>query len=193
VLHQLDVNNSFLHGELDEEVYMTMHAGFGKKGESKVCKLTKSLYGLKKAFRQWFSKLSTTLLSLGFIPSKSDYSLFSRVQGSSYIDLLVYVDDIVIASNDSTAVQTLTVFLNTKFRLKDFGSLKYFWGLEIARSTTRIYVCQHKYALEILEDCGLLTSKPVNFPMEQNFKLSRHDGTLLTDPTSHRRLIGRLL
>jgi hypothetical protein len=192
-LHQLDVNNAFLHGDLDEEVYMTMPPGFGTKGEKKVCRLTKSLYGLKQASRQWFSKFSTALVELGFIQSKADYSLFTRLKGSSYIALLVYVDDVAIASNDPKAVSDFIVLLNDKFKLKDLGPLKYFLGLEIARSTEGISVCQRKYALEILEDSGLLASKPVSFPIEQNLKLSKDEGTLLSDSTSYRRLVGRLL
>jgi hypothetical protein len=169
---------------------MNMPPSFGTKGEKKVCKLTKSLYGLKQASRQWFSKFSTALIDLGFIQSKADYSLFTRLKGSSYIALLVYVDDVAIASNDPKVVSDFIILLNDKFKLKDLGPLKYFLGFEIARSTEGISVCQRKYALEILEDLGLLASKLVSFPIEQDLKLPKDGGTLLSDSTSYRRLVG---
>jgi hypothetical protein len=168
---------------------MTIPPGFSSKGESQVCKLNKSLYGLKQASRQWFAKFSSALLEFQFIQSKADYTLFTWTQGSSFIALLVYVDDIVIASNDSVAVSQLIV----KFKLKDLGPLKYFLGLEIARNKDGISLSQRKYALEILEDTGLLASKPAKFPMEPNVKFTKTSGSLLEDPTSYRRLVGRLL
>jgi len=172
---------------------MSLPPGFASKGEYRVCKLTKSLHGLKQASRQWFAKFSTTLLQHGFHQSKADYSLFTQVKGDTFVALLVYVDDIIIASNDNSKVSHLTAFLNTQFKLKDLGPLRFFLGLEVARSSKGISVCQRKYTLEILEDAGLLASKPASFPMESNLKLSHTSGELLPDPTSYRRLVGRLL
>jgi hypothetical protein len=106
------------------------------------------------------------LIELGFLQSKADYSLFTRSKGSSFIAILVYVDDVAIASNDPQEVSSFITLLNDRFKLKDLGPLKYFLGLEIARSTDGISVCQRKYALEILEDSCLLASKPAKFHME---------------------------
>jgi hypothetical protein len=187
------VNNAFLHGDLVEEVFMQLPLGFASKGESRVRKLNKSFSGLKQASRQWFSKFFTTLIQHGFTQSKTDYSLFTKKLGSSFLALLVYVDDIVLASNDSKLIDQFIMFLDTQFKLKDLGQLKFFLGLEIACSSTGIALCQCKFALDILNDAGQLAAKPAKFPMEPNVHFSATDGVLLEDPTAYRRLIGRLL
>ena len=151
-LHQLDINNAFLQGDLDEEVYMTLPPGFHSKGECsvsssvpkvaapKVCKLVKSLYGLRQASRQWYTKLSATITQLGFVQSQADHSLF--VQGSLFTAILVYVDDMIITGNDLDCVASLKSVLDQRFGIKDLGSLKYFLGLEIARNKTGISLTQ---------------------------------------------------
>jgi hypothetical protein len=133
------------------------------------------------------------LINYGFSQSRSDYSLFTRIQGSSFVVLLVYVDDIILASNDSQVISQLTDFLNTQFKLKDLGPLKFFLGLEVARNTQGISISQRKYALEIIDECGLLASKPAKFPMKSNLKSSQSDGVLLEYPSVYRKLVGRLL
>ena len=149
-LVQLDMNNAFLHGDLHEEVYIDLPLGYKRKGEhgSKlVCKLQKSIYGLKQASRQWYSKFSQALIQFGFKHSRSDYSLFTKRSSPSFVALLVYVDDIVITSPSIAEIDELKLFLHSQFKLKDFGVLKYFLGLEIARSINGIVLSQRHYTL----------------------------------------------
>lgn len=99
-----DVQNAFLHGDLEEEIYMQLRPGSKADDPSKVCRLRKSLYGLKQSSRCWFSKFSKTLLTFGFNQSYEDYSLFSLIDGNICLHILVYVDDLIIAGNDSSTI-----------------------------------------------------------------------------------------
>lgn len=92
--------------------------------------------------------------------------------GESFFTLLVYVDDIIITSNDGSAVITLKEFLHSLFKLKDLGQLRFFLGLEIARTSKGLVVSQRKYAFEVLSDVGYLGCKPTKFPMAQNLRQS---------------------
>ena len=93
------------------------------------------------------------------------------------------MDDVLITTNDKQQVDQFKVLLDQKFKLKDLGDLKYFLGLEVARTVKGIALCQRKYALELLSDAGLLSCKPSRVPMEQNLKLSKYDGMPLNDPS----------
>jgi len=192
-LHQMDVNNAFLHGDLHEEVYMRLPPRYTTNSSTKVCKLQKSLYGLRQAPRQWFDKLSSTLCDYGFTRSYADYSLFTYRKGTTFLALLVYADDIILASNDSQACKDFKEYLHSCFRIKDLRPLKYFLGIEVARGPLGLFLCQRKYALEIIDECGLLGSKPMEFPMEENHKLALDSGSTLDDPCRYRHLVGRLI
>lgn len=127
--------------------------------------------------------------------SKSNYSLFTRRSGTSFVALLVYVDDILLTGTYIDHILAVKTMLSSQFLLKDLGSAKYFLGLEIARSSTGLCLSQRKYCLLILDDSGLLNCKPSSALMDPNIKLSKDIGTPLIgeDITSYRRLVGRLL
>lgn len=110
---------------------MKIPPGYSYQGENQVCKLNKSLYGLKQAGRNWFQKFSQALLDVGFTQSRADYSLFFRIQGTSQVFILVYVNDIVLTGNDTMAIDKLKSYLHSKFHIKDLGPLKYFLALRL--------------------------------------------------------------
>lgn len=177
---------------------MTLPPGYAaRKGDSlppnAVCKLQKSLYGLKQASRKWFLKFSTTLTSLGFTQTYSDHTCFLKLTDSLFLCVIVDVDDIVIVSNSDYEADTLKAQLQASFKLRDLGPVKYFLGLEIARSSAGIHVCQRKYAPDLLDETGLLGCKPFTAPMDPSIKLTKDTGGELVDAEAYRRLIGRLM
>ncbi|KAJ9540324.1 hypothetical protein OSB04_026830 [Centaurea solstitialis] len=153
-IHQLDVNNAFLHGDLVEDVYMKIPQGFAKSGETRVCKLRKSLYGLRQASRNWYHKFTRALLDIGFRQSRADHSLFIFKTSGIYVAALIYVDDVILAGNDERKIADVKAYLDGKFSIKDLGPFKYFLGIEVARSQEGIVLSQRKYTLDILEECG---------------------------------------
>lgn len=189
----MDVHNAFLHGDLEEEVYMKMPPGFQKGEEGKVCHLRKSLYGLKQGPRCWFAKLTSALKKFGFKQSYSDYSLFTYIKGDRSLRVLVYVDDLIIAGNDLKTVTKFKDYLSDCFKMKDLGKAKYFLGIEIARGPQGMFLTQRKYALDIVAEAGLLGCKPTSTPMEHNHKLLSDKGAFYKNPARYRRFVGKLV
>ncbi|KAL2933741.1 Retrovirus-related Pol polyprotein from transposon TNT 1-94, partial [Bienertia sinuspersici] len=203
---QMDVKNAFLHGDLDEHVYMKMPAGYtgwnsriiedsvGVGAQSNlVCKLNKSLYGLKQAPRQWFTKLSSALKECGFLQSKTDYSMFIHEDHSSITVELVYVDNLLIAGNDEDHITKVKEFLSSNFYMKDLGAIRYFLGIEIDRSHQGFFLSQKKYAQDLIKEYGMNKAKPLRLPLESNQKLHMQAGDPLPSPTDYQRLVGKLI
>jgi histone deacetylase 1/2 len=134
-LRQLDVQNAFLHGVLEEQVYTRKTLGYEDASRPTfVCKLDKALYGLKHAPRAWYARLCGKLEALGFVPSKADTSLFYYNKGKHTLFILVYVDDIIVASSSQEATNALLKDLEKEFALKDLGDLHFFLRIEVKRS-----------------------------------------------------------
>ncbi|KAG8479730.1 hypothetical protein CXB51_029255 [Gossypium anomalum] len=177
---QMDVYNAFLQGDLYEEVYMDLPEGFRKQGSIR-CVVYSSLF-----------------------MSKHAYSLFTKKQGDKIVVLLVYVDDLLITGNDIGMIDELKRVLHSSFKMKDLGELKFFLGIEIARSNRGIVLSQKKYALELIADAGFREAKPASTPLEKNkrFTTAEYDDfvdlrgcndELMQDVSMNQRLMGRLL
>ena len=135
-IRQLDVNNAFLHGELQQEVYMQQPPRYAKGSDKKmVCKSHKAIFGLKQAPRVWYEKLKTTLISLEFKPNRSDNSLYIKINDISTTNILVYVADLLITGNSSDEIRHVTSHLHKTFSIKDLGNLSYFLGIEVHRKS----------------------------------------------------------
>lgn len=194
-MRQLDVQNAFLHGVLEEDVYMRQPPGYeDNRYPNYVCKLDKALYGLKQAPRAWYACLCSKLIRLGFTPSRGDTSLFYYRKGQVMMFVLVYVDDIIVASSSPDATKALLLDLEKEFALKDLGDLHYFLGIEVKRSMDGLVLSQHRYATDVVKRANMWSCKPVDTPFSTSEKLSITDGTSLgeEDSTRYRSVVGAL-
>ena len=153
-LHQMDVKNAFLHGDLQEEIYMKLSSGMTNSSPHDVYKLKHSLYGLKQAPWAWFEKFRSIILSFNFTQSQYDSFLFFHTSASGIVLLLVYVDDIIITGIDCALITKLQRLLHTTFHMKDLGQLTYFLGLEVHHRANGIFVNQHKYIQDLITLAG---------------------------------------
>ncbi len=193
-LHQFDVKNAFLHGDLEDEVYMDLPPGYtATSGDEVVCKLQRALYGLKQSPRAWFGRFSWAMKKYGYTQSNSDHTLFLKHRLGKVTALIIYVDDMIITGDDVVEISKLQKQLATEFEMKRLGGLKYFLGIEVARSKQGIFLSQRKYVLDLLSEVGLLDCKPPDTPIVQNHRLGEHTDQVSTDKGRYQRLVGKLI
>ncbi|XP_028100331.1 uncharacterized protein LOC114299723 isoform X1 [Camellia sinensis] len=192
-LQQLDVKNAFFHGDLEEEVYMDVPPGFSSQSTvGKVCRLKKALYGLKQSLRAWFGRFLKAMLGFGYQQNNVDHTLFVKRNVHKVTVLIVYVHDIVVTGNDEEEVTHLKMQLANEFEIKELGPLRYFLGIEVARSDKGIFISQRKYILDLLEETGMLGCKPADSPIETNHHLCSGIGEPV-EKERYQRLVGRLI
>ena len=186
-LFQLDVNNAFLNGSLQETIYMQQPPGFDSGDKSLVCRLNKAIYGLKQAPRQWFQRLKQILLQLGFVDSKYDPSLFIYRDNNSTVYVLIYVDDIIITGSCVSLVPRFISQLHSNFSLKQLGKLDYFLGIEVKSFLDgSLVLTQSKYIRDLLQKTKMVEAQSVSSPMTAPCKLSKHGTNYFHDPSLYR-------
>ncbi|GKA88247.1 retrovirus-related pol polyprotein from transposon TNT 1-94, partial [Tanacetum coccineum] len=175
-IEQLDVKTAFLHGNLDEEIYMLQPEGFEQKGkENLVCRLNKSLYGLKQAPRCWYKRFDSFIRSLGYNRLHADpCAYFKRFGNNDFVILLLYVDDMLVAGPNKDRISKLKAQLAREFEMKDLGPANKILGMQIHRDrvSRKIWLSQKSYVKKILQRFNMQDCKPISTPFATNIKLS---------------------
>ena len=173
-LEQLDVKTTFLHGKLEEVIYMDQPLGFVTR-KNKVCLLERSLCGLKQSPRQWYNCFDEYILKIGFVRSKFDSCIHvKKVVNSVMVYLLLYVDDILIAHKSKSEIQVVKAKLQKEFEMKELGNARRILGMEIERDKKNetLFLSQKSYIQKILQRYNMFDSRSMLTPIASHFKLS---------------------
>ena len=196
-LQQLDVKTAFLNGMLEEEIFMEQPEGFVAPGkEHLVCKLERSLYGLKQAPRAWYERLHAHLVKQQFERCAADHSVYVSRKGADFMIVLVYVDDLILASNSPTMLQQFKVVMEAEFKMSDLGEANLFLGLQLVRDRKErvIRLMQTRYAEDVLRRFGMEESKPISTPMVPHSPLAKGDTVVSAeDKAWYRSAVGSLM
>jgi len=197
-LHQMDVKTAFLNGNLEEDIYMQQPEGFVKKGEqNKVCKLQRSLYGLKQAGRAWYQMIDNTLIQMGFKRTHADNCIYVFNKDGVLMIMAIYVDDLIMLANNLQSLNALKAELGRKFEMKDLGEAHFCLGIQIVRNRAKktISINQRQYIENILKRFNMSDCKPVGTPMDANTKFFKksddNDGGC--DEKLYQQAIGSLM
>lgn len=189
-IRQLDVKTAFLYGVLEEDIFMEIPDGV-TAGTNKLCKLNKSLYGLKQSSRCWNKKFTDFLIKFGFDQSKADNCVFVRNFDGVKAFLILYVDDALIMSESNAILDTIVNYLKEGFKIKVLNS-NIFVGMEITKTQNLICISQRKYIEQIINRFNMNTAKPSNTPIDVNVQISKtfdHEQSVFP----YREAIGSLL
>ena len=195
IIHQMDVVTAFLHRTLDEEIYMEQPQGYVKKGEEHfVCKLNKSIYGLKQSPRCWNTVFKEHMESTNFKQCTADPCIFVRSKGTDLTIIALYIDDFIIVTKTLEKMRRIKNSVGTCLKMKDLGKL---YSLGLLLSMTKrgsVCGCTKGSVFTLLEHYGLSQAKTSTTPADTNFKLVKDDGiSKLVDPICYQSMLGSLL
>jgi hypothetical protein len=172
---QMDVKTAFLNGNIEEELYMVQPEGFvHPKDANKVCKLQRSIYGVKQASRSWNLHFDEVIKGFGFIQNIEESCIYKKMSGSSVLFLVLYVDDILLIGNDVQMLNSVKEYLNNNFSIKDMGEAAYVLGIKIYRDRYRrlLVLSQSTYLDKVLKRFGMENSKKGNLSIVKGISLS---------------------
>lgn len=194
VVKHLDIKTAYLYGVLEEEVYMRQPPGCTVPGkEDYVCRLNRSIYGLRQSARCWHKRLHDVLTNLKFKQSSADPCLYVRDNGGSKVFLLVYVDDMLLVSASSGQLNAVTEGLKKEFEVTCLGDVRHFLGMEIRREENVYTIRLQSYISKLLEDHGMSEAKPAKAPMDPNYVKAEDKSELLKDASRYRSVVGSIL
>ncbi|CAJ2662180.1 unnamed protein product [Trifolium pratense] len=191
---QLDVKSAFLHGELNEEVYVDQPLGYQKENRQLVYRLKKSLYGLKQAPRAWYSKIEAYFNHEGFEKCPHEHTLLVKSETDGRIIVVsLYVDDLIFTGNDEKLFAEFKSSMERNFAMTDLGKMRYFLGVEIKQDGNGIFLYQQKYAVEILQRFGMSDCNSVNNPIVPGSKLQKDETGQASNSTLYKQMVGCLM
>lgn len=194
VIHQMDIKSAFLNGYLEEEIFVEQPEGFVLQGqEGKVYRLKKALYGLKQAPRSWYSRIDAHLVNLGFVKSLSEFTLYVKKVNEDILVVSLYVDDLFVTGSCMELICKFKDEMKEVFEMTDLGRMTFFLGIQVQQKEEEIFVCQQKYAKEVLKKFNMEECKPAATPMNQKEKFCKEDGAEKVDERLYRSLIGCLM
>lgn len=195
ILHQMDLKTAYLNAPIDCEIYMEQPEGYEVKSDidgKLVCKLQKSLYGLKQSGRNWDVVLHDYLTQNNFEQNQADHCVYTRETKYDKVIMFIWVDDLIIAASDNHALKVVKNILSARFKMKDLGKLRHFLGIDFDQSDNCITMSQEKYVGKILQRFNMQDCKPRSTPCEQKLNYT-DDAKLMDDVRKYREAVGSLI
>jgi hypothetical protein len=190
----MDVKSAFLNGPIKEEVYMEQPPGFeDERYPDHVCKLSKALYGLKKAPRAWYEFLRDFLIANAFKVGKADPTLFTKTCDGDLFVFQIYVDDIIFGSTNQKSCEEFSRVMTQKFKMSMMGQLNYFLGFQVKQLKDGTFISQTKYTQDLLKRFGMKDAKPAKTPMGTDRHVDLNKGGKSVDQKAYQSMIGSLL
>jgi hypothetical protein len=189
---QMDVKMTFLNSNLIEDVYMTQPEGFvDPKHAGKICKLKKSIYGLKQISQSWNMQFNEVVKGFGFIKNVEEHCVYKKISGSAVVFLVLYVDDILLIKNDIPIIEVVKSSLRKSFSMKDLGEVVYILGIKIYRDRSKrlIGLSQDAYIDKILNRLNMQDSKKGFLSMSHGITLSKKQCPSKPDEQERMRVI----